>query len=428
KLTSPLRNIPGPWHSAFSSLWYKSKLAQGSQLLAVTELHQKLGPLVRVAPNMVSVGDVDAVRTIHSTHRFTKGPLYDCFRFANADNVFATRHADFYKARKRLTAPAFTSTAVSEMESIILDAGINSLLRRLERHADGKQEINMFKLFSFMTFDAIGEIAFGKSFNLLEEEDHPLLGWMHSTLMLGIYVRILYAYVFGQTAAPIIFPKHVAAERSLVDFTVEAIRRRRNDRSRTDALQKLLDAEDEDTGARLRENDLATETIVQLIAGTDTTSTALTWALYRLLDRPECMRLLQEELDGAFPDKNASITHADVRDLPYLNAVINETLRVHPVAAGDAQRVVPAEGVQLCGQFIPGGTIVIPQMYVLHHLEAHWSDPFAFKPERWLVSPERMHEMKRAFIPFSMGVRACIGRNLAWLELRTGLAAIVRRF
>jgi cytochrome P450 len=67
-------------------------------------------------------------------------------------------------------------------------------------------------------------------------------------------------------------------------------------------------------------------------------------------------------------------------------------------------------------------------MYSTHRLESHWSDPFDFKPERWLESPEHVRKMKQAFIPFSSGVRACIARNLAWLELRVGLAAIIRNY
>ncbi|RKP26214.1 cytochrome P450, partial [Syncephalis pseudoplumigaleata] len=150
--------------------------------------------------------------------------------------------------------------------------------------------------------------------------------------------------------------------------------------------------------------------------------------LYSLLQHPACMEKLQAELDEAIPDINAYVTHAMVKDLPYLNAVCDEGLRIHSVGAGDAHRVVPPEGATVCGKFIPGGTIIIPQTYATHHSTAYWDKPYDFLPERWLVSPEQVNRLKQNFMPFSLGVRACLGRSLAWVEFRVALAVLLRRF
>jgi cytochrome P450 len=420
-LSGPLRHIPGPWYTKYTSAWYTSKLLQGEQLNEMEKMHKKYGGLVRIAPNMVSVGDVDAVRMIHSTHRFVKGPIYKGFHFANSDNTFATSDPVFYKARKRLVAPAFSNTSVVELEPYILEAGVQSLLSALDKYADGQTQVDMLKMFSFMTFDVMGEIMLGKPFGLLKEGEHPVLDWIQGTLMGGIYKTTI-----GPLLTKIFFPDTIECENRMNEFARAAIRKRQATTGRPDSLQKLIDARDEETGARLSEDEIAAEAILQMIAGTDTTAITLAWAIHFLTKHPEYAKKLQEEIDAAIPDIRTNITHDMVRDLPYLNAVLNEALRIHPVASGDAQRVVPPGGAQICGQFIPGGTIIIPQMYVLHRLESHWDEPERFNPERWLENSDRMDDMKRAFIPFSMGARACLGRNLAWMELRVTLAAIMR--
>ncbi|KAI8056127.1 cytochrome P450 [Syncephalis plumigaleata] len=165
-------------------MWYNINLAKGVQLRVNTDLHQELGPIVRVAPNIISVADSDALRVILSTHRFQKGAIYDGFQFWGCNNVFSTRDPETFKAKRRLVAPAFTASAVNDMETIILDSGVYALATRLEGHSEKGDVINMFDLFSYMTFDAMGEIMFGKSFGLLQNDSHPVLDWLQDALLL----------------------------------------------------------------------------------------------------------------------------------------------------------------------------------------------------------------------------------------------------
>jgi benzoate 4-monooxygenase len=151
-------------------------------------------------------------------------------------------------------------------------------------------------------------------------------------------------------------------------------------------------------------------------------------AVYCILQDPKCLARLRAELDEAIPSPDTHVTHDMVSHLPYLNAVINETLRIHPVGAGEPQRIVPEGGFVACGYHLPAGTIVMAGQYPLHHLDKVWPEPFTFNPDRWLVDDEKLHEMKRYFFPFSMGVRSCVGRHLATMELRVVLASLVRRY
>ncbi|KAI8056126.1 cytochrome P450 [Syncephalis plumigaleata] len=196
---------------------------------------------------------------------------------------------------------------------------------------------------------------------------------------------------------------------------MEAIHKRKQGESRKDSLQRLMDAYDEETKSSLEDREVAAELVVQFVAGTDTTSASLTWILYSLLQNPTYMKKLQAELDEAIPDIDTYVTHSMVKDLPYLNAVCNEGLRLYPVASGDAHRVTPPEGAVICGKFIPGGTTIIPQTYAIHRLTTYWDKPYEFIPERWIAAPEQVNRMKQNFMPFSVG-------------LRVALAVMVRRF
>ncbi|ORX63930.1 cytochrome P450, partial [Basidiobolus meristosporus CBS 931.73] len=161
-------------------------------------------------------------------------------------------------------------------------------------------------------------------------------------------------------------------------------------------------------------------------AGTDTTSNTLTWAVYLLTKHPKSAQKLAEELDAAIPDRQAKIQDSELHSLPYLNAVISETFRCLPTVPIGLPRVIPKGGKTMKGYYLPGGTTVSVPINCLH-LDPHvFPDPEAFQPDRWLVEDTLL--MKRYLIPFSYGSRACIGRNIAMMELRLTLASLYRRF
>jgi cytochrome P450 len=131
---------------------------------------------------------------------------------------------------------------------------------------------------------------------------------------------------------------------------------------------------------------------------------------------------LKTELDGP-PE---TVSTATLSRLPILNAVINETSRILPATQQDWPRKVPPEGAVLAGKFIPGGTVVHMQMYAVHTDPNLWEEPDKFMPERWLK--ENPTEPLSEVIPFSRGVRVCLGRNLAKAELRMVLSMLIYYF
>lgn len=199
----------------------------------------------------------------------------------------------------------------------------------------------------------------------------------------------------------------------------EEIRERRNSPCEgSDVLSLLLQARDEQ-GQGLTDQELRDELITLLVAGHETTATALTSALYwlHLPDRPEPLQRLREELDGL----DAGAAAAALVGLPYLGAVTQEALRIHPVAMLTFPRRVEVP-LECCGYRLEPGDLVMGSIYLLHQREDLYPEPERFRPERFLERQYTPYE----FMPFGGGVRRCIGTGLARHELRVVLGTLLR--
>lgn len=195
-------------------------------------------------------------------------------------------------------------------------------------------------------------------------------------------------------------------------------RREQPDPDRTDILSLLLSARDED-GKPMTDQELRDELIGLLLAGNETTALAMSWALYWTHYLPEVREKLRQELEtlGDSPDPMT------IFRLPYLTAVCNETLRIHPVAMLTFPRVVE-ETVELLGHKLEPGTALVGCMYLVHQREDLYPEPKQFKPERFLERQFSPYE----FIPFGAGARRCIGEALALFEIKLVLATILSRY
>lgn len=197
-----------------------------------------------------------------------------------------------------------------------------------------------------------------------------------------------------------------------------AERRTQLDPSRTDILSLMMAARDEQ-GQPMTDVELRDELITLLVAGHETTATALAWALYWIHKLPEVREKLLQELDtlGDNPDGNT------VAKLPYLNAVCSETLRLYPVAMLALNRLVKSP-LEIMGYELEPGTLVVPCIYLTHHREDLYPDAKQFKPERFL---ERQFSPSE-YLPFGGGNRRCIGMAFALFEMKLVLATLLSRW
>ena len=170
-----------------------------------------------------------------------------------------------------------------------------------------------------------------------------------------------------------------------------------------------------------------------ITAGSDTTGVSLTAVLYYLLRHPTAMQKLRDEVSAAMAEGNctrSSVPFAKAQRMPYLQACIEETLRVHSAVGLPLWRVVPQGGSEVCGRFFPGGSVVGINTWVAHYNEEVFSsDVEEFKPERWIgVSEEQLKMMNSYWLPLGAGSRTCIGRHISMLEMCKVLPLLVQTF
>jgi benzoate 4-monooxygenase len=196
-------------------------------------------------------------------------------------------------------------------------------------------------------------------------------------------------------------------------------------------LARLMQGRDAN-GLRMGRTEVTAEALTQLIAGSDTISNTACavfyWILHGERARPgSIIPRLQEELDAAIPSGTDVASYAQVKHLPYLKRCIDEGMRLHSTSAIGLPRIVTGtEGVNFEDAHFPPGTVLSVPSYTIHHLAEIWGDDVEeFNPERWLSLNERQ---KTAFNPFSYGPRACVGQNVAVMELQIIIGTLFRRY
>jgi len=216
---------------------------------------------------------------------------------------------------------------------------------------------------------------------------------------------------------------------SFLPYTEKLIdRRTKLGASRPDFMSRVLE-HNRDDGTGITRDEINATMALLVVAGSETTATLLSGCLYLLLRNPDKLNKLREEILAEFQSAD-DITILRVNRLPYLFAVLEESLRVYPPVPVSLPRVVPPEGASISGYWVPGGTIVgVPQL-AAHNSLLNFVEPDAFLPERWLPQKDEVFSKDRVTVlqPFSTGPRNCLGKNLAYAEMSLILARLLFDF
>ncbi|KAL2864248.1 cytochrome P450 [Aspergillus lucknowensis] len=429
----PLAKYPGPKIGAVSQLWFARSWFYGKYFQDIEELHKKYGDFVRIAPNELSIATTQSFNDIYGqvgrTHDvFVKSDFYDVGE--KELTIVSERDPEKHKEVRRVLAPAFTSAALARQEPLIHEF-IDLFIAQLLKHAT-KEPVNVNEWYKYLTFDITGELTFGEPFGTIEgAKNHFWISTIHDTghiwALSAICRRfpILWPVLFLLAPKDLkgAFQRHEAWTRQKVRSRIA----RRNEIKHIDFFTNLLSEKSRDQSEKFM---LAQATLL-VIGGSDTTSLFFTGVTYFLLTNREALRVLQEEVRGAFKDR-AEIDHNATLQLPYLNAVIEEGLRLLPSIPLGLTRVSP--GAVVDGHYIPKGTVVSTAHWTTAHSEKYFANANAFHPERWLPKSHPRYDSRfaddnrNAARPFSLGNRSCLGMRLAYLESRILLAKLAYTF
>ena len=426
---SPTKHLPGPFLSALSSgpMWYNAIKSQRAKW--VHSLHKKYGPVVRVAPNYVSVSDPASIKQIYSV-KFIKSNVYNALTVGGEWHCLLMKQPSDYTPRRKLLLPLFQPKNLTEFEPTMYRS-IQTFIDSI--NADSRNgPVDCYRWLRLLAFDVICDLAYGTNFQMLKAgKTTPVVELMHDVFTYMSFSTLVPGLKFIANSG--LFPSITDWSRS--EYKFAAFGKQIYDQSqqsdissgqKSNLMTNLKQASKEDPeNYYLTENLISAEAGAIMIAGSDTTSMTLVyffWEMARNLDIQESLRL---EMSKLFPAQGSFPSHKELESSQYLNIVLKETLRLYPTLPGQLNRVVPAGGATICGRYIPGGVDIGMQAYSEHRNENIFPHAETFLPDRWL---HETAEMRNSFIPFSYGPRNCVGQNLAWLELRAVAAIVVRKF
>lgn len=373
-------------------------------------------PIIGNYPHLLLVSHPQALQQIFSNpHQFIAPPNPLLHPVVGDHSVFMME-GDRHRRERKLLMPPFHGEQMLSNGQLICE-----LTDKVMQSLHPGQEFTARDLMQEISLEVILNVVFGlhggERFDQLKASIVSLMSGFKSPLTSG---SLFFPSLQKDLGAWSPWGSFLRTRRQIIQLLLAEIRERRqnHDPSRSDILSLLLEARDED-GEFMTDEQLSDELMTLLLAGYETTATAIAWVLYWVHRLPKVHSQLLQELNSL---GNAP-TPMEIFRLPYLTAVCNESLRISPVAVLTVPRAVK-EPVELMGYQLEPGTRLYGCIYLTHYRQELYPEPEQFKPERFLERQFSPYE----FIPFGGGIRRCIGEALAMFELKLVLATIVSRY
>ena len=422
--------VPGPLLARFTPFWLYWEARHARRYKSVHKLHLKYGTFVRLSTDHVSINDAEAIPVVYGHGTGTlKAQFYDAFVSLHR-GLFNTRDRKEHTRKRKIVAATFSQQNILGFEQYI-HSNLSLFLTKMESLVDrgnGTANFDFLPWANYLAFDIIGDLAFGTPFGFIRDEADTNDG-IRVLNERGEWSATVGTIPWIKPYAPYLlfdpfFPKGLKAVKQLASIAVSAVEKRVNQKSdRRDLLSFLINARDE-AGRPLPDAELKAEALTQLIAGSDTTSNSLTSIIDVLCSNLEEYKRLQKSIDEMMDGVDGLVPFKIVQRNKHLTNCIYEALRVRPTSAMGLPRLVPAGGLDVCGRHFVEGTVLSVPSYSVHHDPEIYPDPYTFNPDRFVTHPPS----DKQFIPFSYGPRACIGRNVAMMELLVVIANLLYRF
>ncbi|KAM7219703.1 Pisatin demethylase [Rhypophila decipiens] len=420
-----LRHIPGPPLAPFTRLWLARSETGGRLYKDVYEPPTLTfaGPIARIGPNELVTDDPYLIRHMtNARSEYQRSEWYYGIRFdPTKDNVLSTRDEVAHNKLRAKMATGYSGKEVDNLEPII-DRNLLSLVSLLEERSITKNKpFDFARKTQFFTLDAISDLAYGRPFGYLanDEDMFSYIGMTEAQLP-TIMLTSVYPILVDLLSSPLL-NRLVPSNKDLLGLgritgIVKKIVAERfdpkpnlNKKTRRDMLASFI-------AHGLTQDEAESEVIIKIMAGSDTTATAIRATM--LHSSP---RIISSE--------------ESARRLPYMQAVIKEGLRIHPPVPALTSKVVPPGGDTWGGVFLPAGTKAgCAGLGVMRNPRIWGDDASEFRPEKWIEVVEggdknKLREMEATLdLAFSSGRWLCLGRNVAFMELNKVFVELLRRF
>ncbi|KAI0890288.1 cytochrome P450 [Annulohypoxylon maeteangense] len=432
-----LKHIPGSFWISSTKLWQIATQMRGNWYLEVRKLGDKHGKLVRIGPNQLLTTDVDVIRRMaHSKSSYTRAPFYQTFRFIpTQDNSFSLIDDVEHTRLRTSLGPGYVG---NEFVESCVDNQCSRLVNLIEKKfisTPGEYKpLDLTKVSFFFAMDCVGDLSFGRAFGCLDEgEDvHKFVKWNEDFFNIAILIsnfhwltKIFFKHPFNK-----IYPSALDKDGvgKYIALAQEAVKK-----SYDEGQGRLRDTLSSFIEQGITKDEAINELMLQVVAGTDSTATAIRMTMLFLVTSPSAYSKLKSEISEAISKGTISspIKDAESRKLPYLQAVIKEGLRAFPVVTATFFKKVPKGGDFINGYFVPEGTEVGHNVMGIMRAEQYWGkDADVFRPERWLEADEETYEMMTGVLEtlWGSGRYKCLGRAIAQVELNKVFVELLRRF
>ena len=425
------RSRPGPWIFTLSKWRLALEDWKGTRTRTIHRLHQEYGSMVQISPKEISFNSLTALRFIYGAGSgFGRTEFYRMFDTYDRQHMFSFFAISDHSKRKRLFSRLYSKSAILKGPvASSIESKVGEYLDLIESEPEtAAQLVKGLRYYALdnitwmvygdigATSALVGDLSHRGIVNDFLESDDRRLSWFEAHL--PAYTKWAMAHSKVMQCLPrairLLPLQDSTALYGLQDYALQVFNKCRSDHSGSQinaaVISSLLGEQELNGSESLEDLDIASECADQLDAGLNTTSDTLLFAIWAL--SLPVNKHLQERLAWEVAtlscDEKGVPTAESCDSIPFLDAVIKETLRLYaPIPA--SQPRVSVQDVTIDGYLVPGGTVVSCQGYSLHRNADIFPEPLKFSPDRWLVDSDTISEMKRWWWPFSSGGRMCIG-------------------
>ncbi|KAI1842210.1 hypothetical protein JX266_011618 [Neoarthrinium moseri] len=447
----PLSSYPGPFWARLTvipSYWHT---LQRDRHIWLWRLQEEYGPTFRYRPDSVLVNTPTAYRSLFGPKgNVKKGVYYEVWpRNVDAVTTWSSVDLNVHSRKRRVLNQSFSAEALKSAEPLVLANTKRwcELIALENNQAGWSQSLNMAEWVNYLVFDILGDLCFGKCFDM-KEPDSGLRFVPH--LMAEFLVLMhpiayspfaeLWAWLKPRGLDQILTFISPPAVKNWQAFVEECLAKRTqaensgNLKGRKDFFHYLFHAVDPETGKRgFPLEELYGEAEALIIAGADTTAIIISAMFFYLARNPTIQAKVASEILATFSSSDEITTGPKLGSCTYLRAFIQEALRMTPAVSAEPSRRVMKGGTHVDGRYFPEGVNVSVGLYCLSYSKDIFQDPFTFKPERWIVgqdgsTKESVELAEAGFCSFSYGSRGCPGKQLAWMEMTIVMAKVLFDF